>query len=97
MTAPERFADGQIPLAPRAPSIHGPLRRLAAMQQVSAWLVAWPLRPPCAKPYAATLRKNSSTSARSSVAADSTAADAANTVRAEPWVRWRRRLGHRAP
>jgi hypothetical protein len=25
MTAPERFADSQIPLAPRAPSIHGPL------------------------------------------------------------------------
>src|ERR1700760_3506488 len=24
MTAPERFADSQIPLAPRAPSIHGP-------------------------------------------------------------------------
>src|SRR5262244_2597551 len=26
MTAPERFADSQIPLAPRAPSIHDPLR-----------------------------------------------------------------------
>ena len=25
MTAPERFADSQIPLAPRAPSIHGPI------------------------------------------------------------------------
>jgi hypothetical protein len=25
MAAPERFADSQIPLAPRAPSIHGPL------------------------------------------------------------------------
>jgi hypothetical protein len=25
MTAPERFADSQIPLAPRAPSIHGPM------------------------------------------------------------------------
>ena len=24
MTAPERFADSQIPLAPRAPSIHAP-------------------------------------------------------------------------
>src|SRR5450631_3601513 len=24
MAAPERFADSQIPLAPRAPSIHGP-------------------------------------------------------------------------
>jgi hypothetical protein len=28
MTAPERFADGQIPLAPRAPSIHGPQENL---------------------------------------------------------------------
>src|ERR1700686_2619337 len=27
MAAPERFAESQIPLAPRAPSIHGPLRR----------------------------------------------------------------------
>src|SRR5215813_10564391 len=26
MTAPERFADSQIPLASRAPSIHDPLR-----------------------------------------------------------------------
>src|SRR5262245_24730688 len=26
MTAPERFADSQIPLAPRAPSIHDPIR-----------------------------------------------------------------------
>ena len=25
MTAPERFADSQIPLAPRAPSIHDPV------------------------------------------------------------------------
>ena len=24
MAAPERFAESQIPLAPRAPSIHGP-------------------------------------------------------------------------
>ena len=29
MTAPERFADSQIPLAPRAPSIHDPSRRSA--------------------------------------------------------------------
>jgi hypothetical protein len=29
MTAPERFADSRIPLAPRAPSIHGPLVRRA--------------------------------------------------------------------
>src|SRR5712671_2510054 len=27
MAAPERFAESQIPLAPRAPSIHGPRRR----------------------------------------------------------------------
>jgi hypothetical protein len=27
MTAPERFADSQIPLAPRAPSIHDPSRK----------------------------------------------------------------------
>src|SRR6476660_5481245 len=30
MTAPESFADSQIPLAPRAPSIHDPLRSSAA-------------------------------------------------------------------
>ena len=30
MAAPERFADGQIPLAPRAPSIHDPSETLAA-------------------------------------------------------------------
>src|SRR5258705_1692078 len=30
MTAPERFANSQIPLAPRAPSIHGP--RVDTMQ-----------------------------------------------------------------
>ena len=29
MTAPERFADSQIPLAPRAPSIHDPTRSSA--------------------------------------------------------------------
>ena len=28
MTAPERFADSQIPLAPRAPSIHDPYERI---------------------------------------------------------------------
>src|SRR3981189_78947 len=33
MTAPERFADSQIPLAPRAPSIHDPPATL------------WPRRP----------------------------------------------------
>ena len=35
MAAPERFAKRQIPLAPRAPSIHGPSRRFAAAQQFS--------------------------------------------------------------
>src|SRR6202158_5067705 len=30
MTAPERFADSQIPLAPRAPSIHDPMQTLPA-------------------------------------------------------------------
>src|ERR1700716_3302136 len=30
MTAPERFADSQIPLAPRAPSIHDPSATLTA-------------------------------------------------------------------
>src|SRR6516165_7305073 len=30
MTAPERFADSQIPLAPRAPSIHDPIRDVLA-------------------------------------------------------------------
>src|SRR4030081_3353328 len=29
MTAPERFADSQIPLAPRAPSIHDPYAAFA--------------------------------------------------------------------
>jgi hypothetical protein len=33
MTAPERFADSQIPLAPRAPSIHDPKRQFAAAQR----------------------------------------------------------------
>ena len=32
MAAPERFATRQIPLATRAPSIHGPKRRFAASQ-----------------------------------------------------------------
>src|SRR5258707_13223713 len=30
MTAPERFADSQIPLAPRAPSIHGTDQRITS-------------------------------------------------------------------
>jgi len=31
MTAPERFADSQIPLAPRASSIHEPIRQCPAL------------------------------------------------------------------
>jgi hypothetical protein len=36
MAAPERFAKRQTPLAPRAPSIHGPSRHFAAVQQTVA-------------------------------------------------------------
>src|SRR4029077_9243132 len=36
MTVPERFADSQIPLAPRAPSIHDPKRRFAARLRCNA-------------------------------------------------------------
>jgi len=36
MTAPERFADSQIPLAPRAPSIHDPMRSQAGSKSRSA-------------------------------------------------------------
>jgi hypothetical protein len=36
MTAPERFADSQIPLAPRAPSIHDPLLTLQAANWCTA-------------------------------------------------------------
>ncbi len=35
MAAPERFAKRQIPLAPRAPSIHGPNASVAATQRFS--------------------------------------------------------------
>jgi len=38
MTAPERFADSQIPLAPRAPSIHDPLRNSAVSADCGAAL-----------------------------------------------------------
>jgi hypothetical protein len=47
MAAPERFAKRQIPLAPRAPSMHGPERprRLSAFESVvrglSAGLDRW--------------------------------------------------------
>src|SRR5438270_9574680 len=47
MTAPERFADSQIPLAPRAPSIHDPSDRgtVAARsrdQTAAGALYRWP-------------------------------------------------------
>src|SRR5512146_434757 len=38
MTAPERFADSQLPLAPRAPSIHDPIRTLARSGANSSYL-----------------------------------------------------------
>jgi len=52
MTAPERFADCQIPLAPRAPSIHGPQEKPrsppgtaaywgTAAIAIFAWYAAW--------------------------------------------------------
>ena len=37
MAAPERFAKRQIHLAPRAPSIHGPLRRMMCGNKMSAY------------------------------------------------------------
>src|SRR3954464_7304914 len=42
MTAPERFADSQIPLAPRAPSIHDPSETCAAQNLRSAKAVFVP-------------------------------------------------------
>src|SRR5215510_13856124 len=39
MTAPERFADSQIPLAPRAPSIHDPKRTFPFRHGVSRALL----------------------------------------------------------
>src|SRR5262245_21299749 len=41
MTAPERFADSQIPLAPRAPSIHDPQRKSAYSPTDWASASAW--------------------------------------------------------
>jgi hypothetical protein len=38
MTAPERFADSQIPLAPRAPSIHDPSRKWSVRRSSRARL-----------------------------------------------------------
>jgi hypothetical protein len=37
MAAPERFAESQIPLAPRAPSIHGPSRRFRYLANFRYW------------------------------------------------------------
>src|SRR6202158_3677650 len=39
MTAPERFADSQIPLAPRAPSIHDPSRTLRVHRSTCEFVV----------------------------------------------------------
>jgi hypothetical protein len=36
MAAPERFAESQIPLAPRAPSIHGPSRHSRLVRETVA-------------------------------------------------------------
>ena len=36
MTAPERFADSQIPLAPRAPSIHDPNQEVALPYSITS-------------------------------------------------------------
>ena len=45
MTAPERFADSQIPLAPRAPSIHDPSRpsavNFAVMHNAALHTMMW--------------------------------------------------------
>src|SRR5712671_799736 len=49
MTAPERFADSQIPLAPRAPSIHDP-QRTRTRSMLRAWHSMpshWPLQRRC--------------------------------------------------
>src|SRR5712671_7509517 len=45
MTAPERFADSQIPLAPRAPSIHDPNPTSAGSRPVTcpAERGSWPV------------------------------------------------------
>src|SRR5437588_9674466 len=48
MTAPERFADSQIPLAPRAPSIHDPLRAWSRIAS-SCTITATAKRPLLAK------------------------------------------------
>jgi hypothetical protein len=37
VAAPERFAKRQILLAPRAPSIHGPLRQILQRKRISAF------------------------------------------------------------
>src|SRR3979490_2755501 len=42
MTAPERFADSQIPLAPRAPSIHDPTETSAYAQLLRPKVHSYP-------------------------------------------------------
>ena len=37
MAAPERFAESQIPLALRAPSIHGPSRHIALPHELGRY------------------------------------------------------------
>jgi len=52
MTAPERFADSQIPLAPRAPSIHDPKRPFRKREPIgrSGWKAdLWLLITPTAR------------------------------------------------
>src|SRR6266849_4975871 len=44
MTAPERFADSQIPLAPRAPSIHDPEEKLISVAASACPQFRWRLR-----------------------------------------------------
>src|SRR5438094_4735517 len=48
MTAPERFADSQIPLAPRAPSIHDPKQSSGRRQIVR---LSRPSERDLARPY----------------------------------------------
>src|SRR5258708_35050186 len=50
MTAPERFADNQIPLAPRAPSIHDPQLTCAGSKSRSAAGPGVMLSPPSHDP-----------------------------------------------
>jgi len=49
MAAPERFADSRIPIAPRAPSIHGPFRQILQRKQMSAFRVITEVAAGCVK------------------------------------------------